>query len=290
MVYQGLFNSAKLRPCIGTLRGLYPYDGLLIASDTELCVCNSQGKVAFKMQFIRSFTLACTCCTAMALYGQGGKASFGEMSAKERSRIAEAEEEGASMDGKFQALMAHAEGLFREQRFEEALERFTEARDLRPYNVYPRVKIQDLQALIARREQEAEPPLAPTLSFPEPIAQPAEHAPQEVQRIVLAQPTTLEPPSPRAPAPEPVQPPKAVHRPEPTVKKGTLRLEETATPQEEGERIYKEGRAVVVERSAMVEGKLVNFRKVLHPWGEVMYFRDGASIPERAWVEAFGAQ
>ena len=58
----------------------------------------------------------------------------------------------------------------------------------------------------------------------------------------------------------------------------------------EGERIYKEGRAVVVERSTSVEGKAVIFRKVLHPWGEVMYFRDGASIPERIWIETFGVQ
>lgn len=226
----------------------------------------------------------------MAVYGQGVESQFGDMSAKERSRIAKAEEEGASKDSQYQALMAHAENLFREQQFEEALERFIEARDLRPYNVYPRVKIQDLQALIARRDQEAETPVAPTLPSPEPIAPPADHAPQEVQRTVPVQPEGVGKPSPKAPAPEPVQPPKAVHRPEPAVKQQAPRVQETTTPLEEGERIYKEGRAVVVERSATVEGKLVIFRKVLHPWGEVMYFRDGASIPERAWVEAFGAQ
>lgn len=226
----------------------------------------------------------------MAVYAQGGESQFGTMSAKERSRIAKAEEEGASNDSRYQALMTHAENLFREHRFEEALEGFIEARDLRPFNVYPRVKIQDLQALIARRDQEEERPEVPTPVDPAPLGVPSDPINQEVEPTPAVEPKAVEPQIPKAPSPQPIQPPKELQRPAPGIKQESPRPQETPQPLEEGERIYKEGRAVVVERSATVEGKAVIFRKVLHPWGEVMYFRDGASIPERIWVETFGVQ
>ncbi len=226
----------------------------------------------------------------MAGYAQGGEGQFGDMSAKERSRIAKAEEEGASNDSHYQALMTHAENLFREQRFEEALERFIEARDLRPFNVYPRVKIQDLQALIARRDQEEKRPEEPTPVDPAPLGVSSDPTIQEVEPPPAVEPKVEETPIPKAPSPQLVQPPKEIQRPAPAIKQETPRLQETPAPMAEGERIYKEGRAVVVERSTTVEGKAVIFRKVLHPWGEVMYFRDGASIPERIWIETFGPQ
>lgn len=236
------------------------------------------------MQLTRSISIVFACSLILAAQGQGLEGQFDGLSAKERSRIAKAEEEGAIQDSAYQALMAHAESLFREQRFPEALDSFTKARDLRPYNVYPRVKIQDLQALIAKREQEVQ--VEPEPALPEPQPTPERSVPQSVDPAPV-QPSLVEPST--APAPSVVKPP--------TVPPRVLKVEQAASRSAElpalepdEERIYKEGRAIVVERSRTVEGRPVLFRKVMHPWGEVMYFRDGAAIPERIWVETFGVQ
>jgi hypothetical protein len=226
---------------------------------------------------------------------QGLDGEFDHLSAKERSRIAKEEESGASKDERYQAVMAEAEALFQQQRFEEALLRFQEARDLRPYNVYPRVKIQDLQALIAKRD-EAKSSTAPAVE-PETVA--AE---------------TAEPPSPREGVqPEPglpaethdrtpqvdreslgndsgTRPTTTTQRTEPTVVRTERLPEKAREPLEEGELIYMEGRAVVVERRVAQEGRIAVFRKVTHPWGAVVYFKDAAAIPERMWTEVFGSR
>lgn len=214
--------------------------------------------------------------------GQGLEGDFSTLSAKERSRIAKAEEDGASKDTQYQATMAKAEELFREQRFDEALEQFLAARDLRPYNVYPRVKIQDLQALIARRDAANADPEAPPATHTE------QASPRPVEESVpgsLVTTPAFAPPKPEERPSQQVTVP-VVERPKPSASVADV----PSAPLAEGERIYKEGRAVVVERNTTVEGKVVVFRKVTHPWGEVMYFKDGAAIPERVWTEVFGSR
>ena len=57
---------------------------------------------------------------------------------------------------------------------------------------------------------------------------------------------------------------------------------------EEGERVYNEGRSVVVESIVAEDGHLVVYRKVSHPWGEEHYFREGATITDRAYRTAMG--
>lgn len=230
--------------------------------------------------FLTSF-LFCWAAFVLA-QGQGLEGDFDSLSAKERSRIAKAEEEGASKDAQYQATMAKAEELFRQQRFDEALVEFLAARDMRPYNVYPRVKIQDLQALIAKRDAaNADAEVAPATHteqaapLKEGVSDPGSAGTTPV--IVPRKPD--ERPDQHGTVP-------AVERPKPLASAAGT----PSAPPAEGERIYKEGRAVVVERNTTVEGKVAVFRKVTHPWGEVMYFKDGASIPERVWTEVFGSR
>ncbi len=231
----------------------------------------------------RILTTSCFVCWAALALGQGKglEKDFDSLSAKERSRIAKAEEEGAIKDAQYQAVMAKAEEHFREQRFEAALEQFMVARDLRPNNVYPRVKIQDLQALIAKREAFQEIPVDDPAS---PAEQPA------VVREVLPSPGRVD----TTPGPLPTRTEDhhgEQHRVAPLERtEPAARAVDAPLQFAEGERIYKEGRAVVVERSISVEGRPTIFRKVTHAWGEVMYFKDGTAIPERVWIEAFGAR
>lgn len=217
-------------------------------------------------------------CWAALVLAQGLEGDFNSLSAKERSRIAKAEEEGASNDAKYQVVMAKAEEHFREQRFDEALEQFLAARDLRPYNVYPRVKIQDLQALIAKRDAA----LAGQDTTP---AVPAQSAPAMEDRTSPGTVGTTPAATHRKP-----QERAARHGNAPAVERPDPAGTGADTPAAEGERIYKEGRAVVVERSTTLEGRIAVFRKVTHAWGEVMYFKDGAAIPERVWNEVFGSR
>ncbi|MBX2973388.1 MAG: hypothetical protein KF797_09810 [Flavobacteriales bacterium] len=220
---------------------------------------------------------------------------FGKLSAKERARIAKEEEENAAKDPAFQALMAAGEELFRAADFDAALAKYTEARTMRPYNVYPKVKIQDLQALIAKRDEErrkeppapvpADPPLdaVPAPKMEPPPTPPAAEQPKPpaVEPATLPEPVSVPPPVRATPEPKSVS--EAPPRRDPV-----LRDEGTAPQLEEGERVYKEGRSIVVETTVAEDGHLVRYRKVSHPWGEEYYFREGQAIPDRTYRAALG--
>jgi hypothetical protein len=234
---------------------------------------------------------------------------FSKLSAKERSRIAREEEERAAQDKAFQTVMEQAEALFRQQRYEESLDKYKEARTLRPFNVYPKVKIQDLQALLDRRAAEEaaaapdpqaveeaapEPPAIPATSTVEsPVKPPAEPIKEPpVQRTDTA-PAYVAPPPPPATREEPPPQRLAKERPAadtmPAAPVPARVVEPRSEPmEEEYERIIREGRAVVIERRVLRDGRPVTFRKVTHPWGEVVHFRDGIAIPSRTWDEEFG--
>lgn len=221
---------------------------------------------------------------------------FEHLSAKERARIAKKEQEESAKDPRYQAMMTEAEDLFRKQQYDDALVRYQEARNLRPLNVYPKVKIQDLQALIAKRDAEMMARTKVQAQPPVPILVPPDTASK------AAPPVTMEVVAVKevAPLPKP-DTTKAVVRPKQAtvVAKEQPRKVTTTAPVEpvkaagpDGveERMYMEGRAVVLERKITNHGHIEVFRKVTHPWGQVNYFRDGIAISERVWKETGGAQ
>jgi hypothetical protein len=220
---------------------------------------------------------------AMALSGvaqdEGLTRDFEKLSAKERARIAKEEQEAATKDVAYQAVMADAEDLFRRQEFEASMAKFKEARAMRPYNVYPKVKIQDLEALIAKRD--AQLAIDANKEGPEMVVVPPEDVPLKPEPRPVVQS--------EAPVHKPL--PAPVHVPVTIPEKGPIQKapvvpavrSETEVPLEEGERVYKEGRSIVVERHVELDGRIVVFRKVSHPWGAVDHFRDGSPIPARAY-------
>jgi hypothetical protein len=197
---------------------------------------------------------------------------FARMSAKERARVAREEEAAAQQDAMFQQLMREGEEHFQSGRYNDALSSFRQARSLRPLNVYPKVKIQDLEALIARQ---AEVPVAPT------------EAPKEIPSPPLPPPS----PPPAASAVEPpvtVPPKEPAPRPEKKPSPAPVRHDTAITTPTEGIRTFREGRAVVEERTVQEGERLVVWRKVVHPWGEVVHFRDNEAVPARMWQQRFG--
>lgn len=204
---------------------------------------------------------------------------FAQLSAKERSKLAKQEEADAANDAVYQDLMAQAEKDFAAGRYDDARSLFQQARQRRPLNVYPKVKLEDLEALVAKRAAEEAAKAEPTLvSVPEPTL------PDTAKAAVVPQATShsADPPQPQVkPSAEPrTAPLRLEHRP--------VAPEQPSVPVREGEREYMEGNAKVLE-IVVAEGKrTVVYKKVKHPWGQVYYFRDGESIGDRVWRERFG--
>lgn len=247
---------------------------------------------------------------------------FESLSAKERSRIAKQEAEESVKDVAFQEVMAEAEDLFRSKRYDDALERYIQARRMRPYNVYPKVKIQDLEALIAKRNAEEETeragPGTDVQATGTPVAVPVEVAPpkgtpQPPVAIPVDEPKVdkaiAEPLAspPNGAAPTPVQeqvdpksapPPRIVKASSPVpVVTGSPDGQRTEgvevilhPPVIDGvrERMYRDGRAVVLERQVTTQGQTTVYKRVTHPYGEAVHFKDGVAITDRIWNEVFG--
>lgn len=233
---------------------------------------------------LRPYVLFPAILLAFASSGQGDRGSltdqFPNMSAKERSRIAEREQSEASKDQAYQELMRRADEAFRAARYEEALKGYEEARSVRPYNVYPKVKIEDIRALLAKRAA-AEPSTqvdTATTPTPTPISPPTPPADPPVEVVRMVPPPASAPAPEAEPAPEPV--PAVVAPPA----QRSLPLAPAAGVIE---RRYKEGNAHVIERVVTVEGRTVIYKRVFHAWGQVFYFEDGKPVDERVWNARF---
>lgn len=225
-------------------------------------------------------------CCALLLCWPSGPAlaqgeltkDFGKLSAKERSRIAARENLEAAADSGYQALMHQADLSFQAGQYEAALAHYEQARTLRPYNVYPKVKIEDLQAMIRRRdaEQAAPAPLpAATAEAPLEEAPPAAPVPSPVPASTeVPPPVRPVPVPPPAPTPRPVAgtPPESASPP---------------APAHLSERVYMEAGAVVIERIVREENRTETWRRVAHAWGGTFYFKDGLAISQFQWDQRF---
>lgn len=267
---------------------------------------------------VRLLCALLVCAWAMdgTAQGKDGKLAkdFDKLSAKERSQIAAKETQEAAEDSGYQALMRQADHDFQATRYEDALASYEKARVMRPYNVYPKVKIQDLQALIKKRDQEkaAAQPLPTPEPMPEPqvtevpaVVQPPSPSPNPAPVLTPAPPSPAVPelapkPVPPAPkAPATVPPPSPVIASQvkvdepigtpPTTAKPAVR----STPANEsrpvttGERVYVEAGAVVTERTVDDDGRAVIYRKVVHAWGQTFYFKEGLAISQFQWDQRF---
>ncbi|MBK9276149.1 MAG: hypothetical protein IPM49_16635 [Flavobacteriales bacterium] len=256
---------------------------------------------------LRSLVLAGVGVLAVLAAGaqdRGLSGEFSQLSAKERSRLAREEIEAALKDTAFQATMARAEAHFQARRYEVAMADYERARALRPLNVYPPVKIDDLRVLIAKRDaavaqaradsaaRSVPPPEPPVVReeevaerAPSPPEQPVVTAPGTAPaQVVEAAPPEPVPPRPRAtpqarPAPTPVVRPdvKGPEPPVPAVREPGIHEEQ-----------FKEGNAIVLQRTVTTATEVHIYRKVTHPWGRTFHFLDGLPVDERAWTERFG--
>jgi hypothetical protein len=238
-------------------------------------------------------SLVCALFLGIASWAQPDSSltpEFAGLSAKERARLAKKEVEAAAQDARFQEVMAEAESYFKQQRYDESIASFRQARSLRPLNVYPKVKIQDLQALIAKRDAAAQERSAQEMEEAERavVSPEARSASGVIQEDAEAQAGTAAPLKPIAPMRA-----DQVKRREPEVARKTASPppdQEVKRPDGMEERSFVEGRAMVLERRVVRGGVESVYRKVSHPWGQVVHFRDGVAISERQWADAFETQ
>lgn len=171
----------------------------------------------------------------LATWGQGQDRLTEEMrslSPKERSKLAAKETEEAATDSSYQQAMREAESAFRTADYEEALKSYQRARELRPYNVYPKVKIQDLQALLKKRQED----VAKTGTAPVP--HPATNTGETGS-------------GPSTPVPEPTVPPKVDLQERVYSEAGAVVTERT---------IEENGRPVTYKRVVHRSGQVFHFK------------------------------
>jgi len=250
---------------------------------------------------VRRTLVVAAMALALPCFSQDGKdgltKDFDKLSAKERTKIAAKENQEASVDTSYQSVMHTAESAFQGGDYEKALAKYEEARKMRPYNVYPKVKIQDLQALLKRKAEEK----ATQAEAPPDMAAPPSVVPPPMPVLVTVPTAPMEPPlqtKPTSPTvkPQPAPGPVPEKHPAPTKlpAAGTAHAPVARAPQEAsgpknlGERVFFEAGAVVTERTVMDDDRPTVYRRVVHPSGQVFTFKDGISIPERMWNERFG--
>lgn len=230
--------------------------------------------------FLCAFFIAGIVCHAQKSDSSLTK-DFPKLSAKERSRIAVKEAEESKKDDQYQAAMQQAERSFQEGRYEEALADYEKARALRPYNVYPKVKIEDLRTLLAKQTPPADTVTSVAQVVPPPVRMDTvKTPPPPVPKDPVPTPKIIEPvavPVVREKGIEPkkVERPIIMDRPKATLPDGTT------------ERRYQDGHAFVIERTITEEGHAVVYKRVFHNWGKVFYFEDGVAVDERVWKERF---
>ena len=250
---------------------------------------------------------------------------FEELSHEERMQVAEKEALEAPSDEKFQSLMDKGYQHFIDKEYDAAIRYFEEAKEQRPYNVYPRVNIRDVELAMGKRkkdemkqdEQQAyRPPVSAKpwggvvedKSHEDGKAEPIP-APKENEEVVDNTPkkepiTKPEPKETSKPEVKEEKKPKVVKEEQPKViKKETkpqFEPKESLSVEEQRKQLaqeypvgvteekFKEGNAQVIRRVVVRGENADDFRQVKQPWGATYYFKNGQSISERIWkAEAF---
>ncbi|MFZ1685873.1 MAG: hypothetical protein WAU70_00510 [Flavobacteriales bacterium] len=236
----------------------------------------------FRALLLSTFVIA----TASSVFAQEDASltkEFAGLSAKERSKLAKQEVEDAAKDEVFKGMMDQAEVAFKAGRFDEARQHYADARERRPLNVYPKVKLEDLDVLIAKRA--AEEAARTVAAAPPPVVQRMDTAPAPL--VITATKVINDAPAPVVIMKEAIPPDAPPPAPVKTVQKSAVE-QPLPTPLTEGERTYMEGNAKVLEITVNENKRMVVYKKVKHPWNQVYYFKDGESVGQRVWQERFG--
>lgn len=221
---------------------------------------------------------------------------FDELSSKDRIEIAEREKIEAGNDYNFQQLMNRGHQLFEQKHYLKAIRTYEEAADLRPYNVYPKVIIADIELsmkdtldLLREAENEAK----------KQKAKPEEEKVREKREIkdpsVDAEKRLdewEENERKRRKAEREAREEREKQRPGKTTVSGDVEQVSIEDYRKElgeqypagiTETISEEGNKVITTRVVVKEGRGDRYKKVAHSWGGIFYFKNGDAVTERVW-------
>lgn len=244
-------------------------------------------------------------CSLLTLTGLKAQDDFAELSSRERINLAEKEEKEAAHDAEFQGVMQKGHELFKEKHYLKAIHTYEEAQELRPYNVYPKVIIADielsmkdtLQTLRAAEKNNLEqtpqkPKVKPEKEKETETPDRDEETKEErIEKINEWEQDVREKRERQRAreAEKEKQRQTADTRMDGDVKRLSAEdfQKELAEKYPRGitETVSKEGNKTIVKRIVVAEGIGNEYKKVVHNWGGVFYFKNGDAVTERVWKQ-----
>lgn len=228
---------------------------------------------------------------------------FASLSTKERINLAEKEEIEAAGDAAFQQMMQSGHELFKERHYLKAIHAYEKAQDRRPYNVYPKVIIADielsmkdtLQTLRAAEKAQTQTPKVQAENNPtKPNTNQAPNPPTETEAQRLEKLDQWEKEERARRERERAQQKENNANPTEVVMEGDVAKLSTVDYQKElaskypsgiTETVTKEGNKNIITRIIVKDNIGNEYKKVIHDWGGVFYFKNGEAVTERVWAQ-----
>ncbi|MCA1752503.1 MAG: DUF1682 domain-containing protein [Flavobacteriales bacterium] len=221
---------------------------------------------------------------------------FSDLSSRQRIQVAEQEQLEAAVDTDFQNLMERGHSLFQEKHYLKAVRVYEEARDKRPYNVYPKVKIADIELsmkdtldlLKAEEKKElAAERKRPQQKIEQEKDERNDESPEERMKKIDNWEENERKRMERERQKKTDQPTPPGGGSEGDVKRVSLEeyQKELAEKYPSGitEETLIEGNKTIVKRIVVREGEGNEYKRVEHNWGGVFYFKNGDAVTERVW-------
>ncbi len=226
-----------------------------------------------------------------------GQEKFAGLSAKERIVIAEKEESEAKSDSDFQQMMQIGHELFKQRHYLKAIHQYEKAQEKRPYNVYPKVIIADIElsmkdTLAVLRQQEQLEMQKQDAQRPETLQNPDNNPEPESEAERLKRVNQWEREERRKLEAERER--EKVKEPEVIKNQGDVVIlsmddfqKELAEKYPSGitEEVTVDGNKTITRRVRVSGGKGDEYKRVEHGWGGVFYFKNGDAVTERVWIQ-----
>lgn len=248
------------------------------------------------------FILSIFSLSILSITAVSGQEDFAQLSTKERINIAENEEKEASSDVAFQTIMQNGHELFKERHYLKAIRSYEQAQERRPYNVYPKVIIADIELSMKdtletlRAAEKAETRKEQIKKAPEKTIQPEKDTPEpesEKERLEKLEKWENQERE-RMERERELEKERKESQPAKTQMEGDVAILSTEDFRKElgdrypngvTEEVYTEGNKTITKRIIVSDGIGNEYKKVVHGWGGIFYFKNGEAVTERVWTQ-----
>jgi hypothetical protein len=249
------------------------------------------------MKHLKQISTVLTLAVLFVSTGLFGQNDFAQLSAKDRIKVAEQEEIDARRDADFQRIMQSGHEFFKEKHYLKAIHKYEEAQEKRPFNVYPKVIIADIELsmkdtlAVLRKAEQMESERTVQKEIPKQEVKPEPEVESEAERQRRLEEWERNEREKRA---EERERQKELEKPATTVVEGDVPVisqdefrEELGSKYPSGitEEITSEGNKTITKRVKVADGKGDEYKRVVHGWGGVFYFKNGDAVTERVWTQ-----